>query len=481
MINSSIVRPRNTYGRYRTLPQRRVEAVIRVVTQVFNVAFPVVSLFILSGAVVSLLFPATVDGEFPAVRRLILRVIVVVSALAVMSNWKSVIGAIRRYPWAVTLVGLALLSAGWSVAPGQTLRRSVALLGGTALGLYLGARFSTERLLRITLVALGTATLLSLAFAVAVPSVGISHGLHEGAWRGVFGNKNNAGAVAGLTLVFGLVFWLDSRRSRLLLAVMMLPPLALLVLSRSMSAVVASAAIAVLLPFLYALRARPTTALLVANAAIIIAAATGLYLTSSYAEPADAYADVLRALGRETTLTGRSEIWSAALEMMRHKAWLGYGFGAFWNGANSPASEVWAMLDGWPAPHAHNGYLDLGLDLGVVGLGVLSWALAMAVLRGIAVLRSSATPAGVWPLAFIGFILLYNISESAMMNIKYSILYWVLYLAAMTAAPGARASGELAPRARGVRSGGVSFGIRRRLRHKSSPHTPASRQQTPAP
>lgn len=117
------------------------------------------------------------------------------------------------------------------------------------------------------------------------------------------------------------------------------------------------------------------------------------------------------------------------------------------------------LLHGWPAPHAHTAYPDLGLALGVVGL-VLAWTLFMVVLRGIAILRSRTSPAAVWPLAFLAFILLYEISESALLNIKYSILCWVLYLTVMTAQPA---------------------GVRWRLRHIPSRRSISLPQRSSAP
>ena len=45
--------------------------------------------------------------------------------------------------------------------------------------------------------------------------------------------------------------------------------------------------------------------------------------------------------------------------------WLGYGYQAFWRGVDGPSVDV--HLSGWIPPHAHNGFLDLALDLGIAG------------------------------------------------------------------------------------------------------------------
>lgn len=65
------------------------------------------------------------------------------------------------------------------------------------------------------------------------------------------------------------------------------------------------------------------------------------------------------------TLTGRTELWSELLTYVGAHPILGYGFEGFW-GPMHTASVSLAL--GWVVPHAHNGYIEMLLDLGVVGL-----------------------------------------------------------------------------------------------------------------
>lgn len=63
-------------------------------------------------------------------------------------------------------------------------------------------------------------------------------------------------------------------------------------------------------------------------------------------------------LGRTETLTGRTDIWNSLLPYAQKHIILGYGFGGFWT--TSLREEI--------ASHAHNGYLDTILTLGIIGL-----------------------------------------------------------------------------------------------------------------
>lgn len=72
--------------------------------------------------------------------------------------------------------------------------------------------------------------------------------------------------------------------------------------------------------------------------------------------------DVSSTFGRDDTLTGRSDVWRILVPYALNKAFLGHGFGGFWTDA----------MRNIAASHAHNGYLDVILDLGFIGLVLFS-------------------------------------------------------------------------------------------------------------
>lgn len=75
-------------------------------------------------------------------------------------------------------------------------------------------------------------------------------------------------------------------------------------------------------------------------------------------------------LGRDETLTGRTEVWAAVLPVVQKQPLLGAGFGSFWTSARQRFYQI---------PHGHNGYLDILLDLGAVGLVLNTvWLLSCA-------------------------------------------------------------------------------------------------------
>ena len=74
-----------------------------------------------------------------------------------------------------------------------------------------------------------------------------------------------------------------------------------------------------------------------------------------------------RILGRDSSLTGRMDLWSLVVEAIGRRPWLGYGYQAFWVTPGGPADGIRMRLP-FTVPHAHDGFLDVWLEIGAVGL-----------------------------------------------------------------------------------------------------------------
>jgi exopolysaccharide production protein ExoQ len=67
-------------------------------------------------------------------------------------------------------------------------------------------------------------------------------------------------------------------------------------------------------------------------------------------------------------LTGRVPLWEVMTSEIGQRPWLGSGFAAFW----SPENYAWVeQVVGFHAVSAHNGYLDMLLSTGAIGLAIL--------------------------------------------------------------------------------------------------------------
>lgn len=129
---------------------------------------------------------------------------------------------------------------------------------------------------------------------------------------------------------------------------------------------------------------------------------------------------LLRELGRDDTLTGRTDLWSDVLHLQT-SPFLGTGYGGFWLGER--VEKLWKMYL-WHPNQAHNGYLQTYLDLGLVGLMLLSLAAITAYLK-IVKNDSVENDYGRFRLAILLVVLVYNFTEAAF-NGPY--LMWFMFL-----------------------------------------------------
>lgn len=319
------------------------------------------------------------------------------------------------------LVAMALLSALWSEAPAVTLRQAIALIGTTLFGLYVASRCTPERLLSLVTWTLGIMALLSLFFAIFLPEYGIHTGdLHNGAWRGIFVHKNNLGRMMVLSASFWYLEYSKMRKRRLRPGFFLGLSLGLMLMSRSVSAIVALFVLFALLPIARLLKSRNSLAIPALVATLLSGGLILVWFSSSYEA-------VLTTFGRDATLTGRVGLWVMVWQMIQKQPWLGYGYSGFWLGPYGPSAGIWTTLPGG-TPHAHNGFLDLWLQLGVFGVAIFLMSIAYNFKQTIFLLRKTTNnQMAMIYLTFLSYIVVYDLSENALL-VRNSI-FWILYVA----------------------------------------------------
>jgi O-antigen ligase len=215
------------------------------------------------------------------------------------------------------------------------------------------------------------------------------------------------------------LFW--SWRRRWLYGLGLMLCLSLMLLSNSATALVSAAVMLLLWPVWRLLRWRYRMAIPFAIVITISSVSLATWLLAGVElEQATA------AAGRSISLTGRVPLWDEVLTMIAQRPWLGYGYNSFWLGWNGPSALVWESVR-WDPVHAHNGFLDLVLDLGVVGLGLFALSFIFSLPRAINAARWGADASALWPLYYLVFMLLYNMTESSIL--RQNNILWALYVA----------------------------------------------------
>jgi O-antigen ligase len=136
---------------------------------------------------------------------------------------------------------------------------------------------------------------------------------------------------------------------------------------------------------------------------------------------------LLSGLGKDPTLTGRTVIWSILFTKLQQRPLLGFGRGAFWLPQLPNGAEVGQALGyGYVVPHAHNGLIDIALDVGYIGLLLFLIIYFTAFFRALKRAYASKNPEDIWCLGFLIFLAMNNVTESFLLRLAN--IYWVFFV-----------------------------------------------------
>ena len=344
-------------------------------------------------------------------------------------TWRTLL----RSPWLVILALVAIASAFWSIDPELSFRRGIAVLATTLLGVYLAARFDWLGALR--LLAAVWFVLMALSFIAGIAAPGFSHSeTHPGAWMGGWSEKNALGGhAARASFLFAFLAWRDAPLRRWWIGGALIA-LFLVIMSKSATSLLGAAlGLGILACAWWVLKGRRWSLALVWSGLAIGGLSIVIFLTAPGL--------VLGLIGKDETLTGRTDIWVQLIDAIEQKPALGYGYLAFWGLDSEPRYWLARAVD-WPAPSGHNGWLDLAISLGLIGVAIYVVDLALALAR--AGRLSLASPSGVFAIGFLAQFMLFAMSESIILA-QNSILWATYVFVATKLALGARERQSITP------------------------------------
>jgi exopolysaccharide production protein ExoQ len=258
-------------------------------------------------------------------------------------------------------------------------------------------------------------------------------------WTGAATDKNALGMLALLCGLAYLFRFLELYRAReqkrqtgALIAQGTVFAMSLYLLLEAHSATAFScfflAGIPMVLTYLYAWARKPATVNLMVVGGVGIACAALFFNVGS---------GMLEQLGRDSTLTGRTAIWYNALGMVRSPLF-GTGFESFWLGPRLAQMKV--LID-QGVNQAHNGYVEIYLNLGWVGVSLMLLIIITRYFRIVTAVRQMAPLAGV-RLAYFIVAVVYNFTEA---GFKMMHPVWIAFLLAVMMLPEAPAVEEQPP------------------------------------
>jgi exopolysaccharide production protein ExoQ len=348
----------------------------------------------------------------------------------------------------IAFLGYCLLSVAWSEYPFTALKRWSKSVGDIVMVMLLITDayplYAVKRVFaRVAFILLPC----SVLFIWFIPSIGTGYSPEDNVmmYFGVTTFKNLLGMICmvfGLSSLWSFLGAFDNRampnRNRHMIAHAAIVAMAVLLIVRadsmtSLSCLFLAGAVMVLVSQPW-IAHRPSRALLVVGGAI------GLPLFALFI---NTMGTLVQSLGRNSTLTGRTSIWKAVLSLHTNP-FIGTGFESFWLGSRLQA--VWNMsVKG--IQEAHNGFIELYINLGWIGLFLLGWLIVSGFRNGVIALRRDPHD-GRLRLAFLTASLIFSLTEAGFHMLSPIWFAFLLAIAGNTAGLGPRAFSEPAATSR---------------------------------
>lgn len=338
--------------------------------------------------------------------------------LVVGKPWTMVRATIRQ-PLLIILMCIVAASITWSIQPDVSIRRGFAVGCTTISGLALASRFRWAELGQVFSATFCVLIVACYISCIAFPSVGIMTELFPGAWRGLWLEKNSLGGMMALgCCLLSATALLDPERRGLWLTFAGLA-VGLVLMSQSKTSLASLMLGLMALGFVWICQRGPAF-----GAAATWAGVAGFVMLVLFIVFAsDVFFGIL---GKDATLTGRTQIWTAAFRQIEQRPWTGYGYAAVWSDKSGWGPLAWIVHDAKFTPqHAHNSWIEQLMGMGVIGL--TAWGffyLQTMTLALIAVYRERGAM-----LAFPFLIVFTLVSLTESIAVVYNDFRWAVFVA----------------------------------------------------
>ncbi|MGB5632555.1 MAG: O-antigen ligase family protein, partial [Waterburya sp.] len=305
--------------------------------------------------------------------------------------------------------GLIVFSVFWSENPLVTVKAAFALLFFSIFAVHFARKYNWQELSKILRWNCTFIAIYSIFSALFVPSIGIC----KKGWCGGFGHPIDLGCLMALGVSLWLLHAFSNSKYRLRSLLLSILCLNVMQFTNSAGALLVFVTlITIVLTTTFLKKLNFTQSFIFFILLLFLFGITSIWLIENFE-------NLLSFLNKDITLTGRLPLWTMLIQMrIKERLWLGYGYNAFWQrwrGNDSPAADVVNVIIGdgrdWVA-HAHNGYLDIILNIGLIGLVIFVILFFINVIQTIRLIMSNKSPETFLPLIILTFVFMTNLSNS---------------------------------------------------------------------
>jgi exopolysaccharide production protein ExoQ len=336
-----------------------------------------------------------------------------------------------KAPFLCSLVLFSLFSFSWSNDPILTIKTTLVYLEVSLFAVYVGKQFSWKELYPFWRWINIIVVILSVYQAVKG---------NQEPWMGILGHKNQFSFFMAQTAILWLMYAVYSpKQRRLSLAFVVLSVVALNKGGSGASKVLTVAMLG-LWGYFGFLKKLPVKWAIVS---VILFMILSVGLTILVTENIEFI--VVDTLNKDLTLTGRTDFWPKIISKINQRPLFGYGIAGFWQpwrGAADPSSDIIVAKTQFHPPHSHNGFLDLGLELGWLGLSLYILSFFNNLVKAVVYLSRNHLPESGLPLLVLTYSLMTNMTETGLVGVTSVWFWYVVTTVRLTLDMSGKTSGE---------------------------------------
>jgi len=276
-------------------------------------------------------------------------------------------------PFLWVLLIFSIMSSIWSYFPVVVIRQVIQFAGvlfmGMAVAIYVGNE--TTKLISLCLDLLTMVLVASIAMVAINPVIALETAMGiEGAWRGVLEQKNSLGIVCGVSMLLWTYVQTNAPRPWWYALFVLTVIFICLLKSRSSSSLFFGVLSVSVYLALFKQHVRTPMFLvrvvLVGVISLLVFILFFFFLNNKFPSSSDMLGPFSSLFGKSSDLTGRADIWVYMWQSIATHWWFGVGYVSFWLGVDGPSQFIVDALR-WNVPNAHNGYLEILNELGLIG------------------------------------------------------------------------------------------------------------------
>ena len=341
-------------------------------------------------------------------------------------HWREVTGYFKQWPHLLLLGVVLAYGAVYSIEPFKVLTNTVLIVIGYLAAVLFAIGFAKDKDHKAFYMAVFYPMLIlhtaSFILFLQQDRNLIDFLLSSNRYGGFAGNPNSLGATAVLGYWAALCLLLVQPKtigSRVIIALATVLFVIDIIMSGSGTSLITLILITLVIFWLRILSLfKPRTRVAI-NASVAVLMMLLLMLVVIFSTPADLYLSVTESLGKDASLTGRTDLWAIARDAISERPFLGWGF-------DSHTSVMSESIYAIPFNHYHNGYLDTLIAGGVVLLLLVMYNLIRFARGFFVAFRKDAT---IFPLVVPLVMLLFlNLSEYSLIRPNSQI--WSIYVGA---------------------------------------------------